>query len=839
MSRFLEASPLTALTNALFGFATRAFAGGLTTVPALIAWPGYALATIVVMMVSGMVSPISTTGFDSSNALGIIIASIVVLSLLLGSASLLRRWTTSHWGIEAGALGGVFSLIGETSRGLRRTLIFAAGTVLVSAIISGLAPNFRSFTAGVVYIAVIVIAAMLAIIITLAGRPHRGTAGVPMSVEDPLFIALSAVFGQRDNGWVAGRVEVYEGSQILISPPSASGTWLANLTANVALHLPSWEVREASAARVVLVPLSAETRENRELVASSAGLVTSVFPVPASIGTGKTMALKDTYDDLTQRGDLERSIQQREGSDFTVSGFPLGRWMGSDGVRQGRVEVGLREAQPRFFDAQEWTVVPTAKSDALEAIAAREGRTLVEFVPAAGRAVVARLDPWTALIRQSFARAIKVPEHEVSVRLEWAVDAEDGSGRIDSLALSCSSKPLSDDLLAALLELVPGPSRGWKTSVEALTGEAVMTYGKPPHLRELVPAREVLLNAIDPTAWYEIPFGMDPNGATVSLNLKAGPHSVVVGGTGAGKTVAVRAMLASAISRGFDVLAVDPIKKTAGLQPFGPFSRGMFKKDDDGFVEAAAALTAVYAEVRRRVNLIDAVDGENWLDIPEATRPKPLLVFIDEYASLGAAETKPLDSKSDAFKEWAVLTTAKETIKSMVGKMAREARSAGVHLVIGLQRADTTFIPGSVRENLGTVIHMIPPASPPSADSLKMLFNDQTAAAVEQMHLFESGAPGLALAVVDGGKVGAFRTAFLDKTEIEPYLVSIGAPLRTSILDEPEEASAPLKPRVVLPKPDQSVFNIWDAEHAAEATPPAPATSPAPLRPPGAPGALK
>lgn len=864
MSKFLEASPLTALTNAIIGFVTRAFAGGLTTVPALVAWPGYALATIVIMMVSGMTSPISTTGFDSSNALGIIIAALVVLSLLLGSASLLRRWTTSHWGIETGALGGVFRLIGEANVGLRRTLIFTAGTVLGAAIISALAPNFRSFTAGVVYIAVLVIAAMLAIIITLAGRPHRGTAGVPMSVEDPLFTSLSAIFGQRNNDWIPGRVEVYENSQITVTPPSASGTWLANLTANVALHLSDWEIREASAAQVVLVPLSAATRENRELVASSAGLVTSVFPVPASIGTGKTMALKNTYDDLTDRHELERSIQQREGSDFTVSGFPLGHWTGSDGVRQGRVEVGGKKAQPSFFDAQEWTIVPTAKADALEAIAAREGRTLVEYVPAAGRAVVARLDPWTAKVRHRFAQELKIHDSEIHIRLDWTVDESSGGGRLDSVNILGCSKPLSDELVAKLMALVPEVSSGWTSTVDTLHGTATMTFGVARSLPSSASLFKVAEsgNRNDP---FTLPIGLSPAGDVINVNLRNGPHCLFVGPTGSGKSTLLKQYIGSALLRGFDVRFVDSAKGGVDFDDLEPY----FSASAYSVRDAAKVISTTYVEVLRRKKLLKTHGVGFWFDLPDdvkrANRVVPIALVMDEYGDALKSKKPSAPRGTPLYAAQEDEESLKGTIRALSEKLATQARFVGIHLVVGIQTPSAEILGGEFRGNLTTTMQLMKPGTLPRPEHVRMVFSGGQADDVETVltRYDDKATKGIGAIAVDGIGVEAIRVGFtgdsipdyLDERGYKPvqkvgllavddalqYIVDEGGDDEQATVSVAEmmaglggatKATAGPK-RVVLPAPDQSVFNLWDAERAAESAPPAP------LRPPGAPGALK
>ena len=146
--------------------------------------------------------------------------------------------------------------------------------------------------------------------------------------------------------------------------------------------------------------------------------------------------------------------------------------------------------------------------------------------------------------------------------------------------------------------------------------------------------------------------------ATVHLDLRAdGPHALVAGTTGAGKSELLRTLVASlALHHGPDrctFLLVD----YKGGAAFGPLDAlphvvGTVTDLDEGL--AARALTALRAEVRRRER--HAADG--W-DAPPA-----LVVVVDEFAALSRELPQFVDGLVD---------------------VAQRGRSLGVHLVLATQ----------------------------------------------------------------------------------------------------------------------------------------------------------
>lgn len=244
---------------------------------------------------------------------------------------------------------------------------------------------------------------------------------------------------------------------------------------------------------------------------------------------------------------------------------------------------------------------------------------------------------------------------------------------------------LRTEVDAGWLEVRPGATAA---SVELLTAaENPMPYPAPmdwPALREQQPSR--------------IPFGTSVEGTVVSLDLDFDPHLLVVGGTGTGKSITLLGILTAFLLSGTDCLVADPVKGGADFAPVLPWLRAFCgDRPDvlDNYLEAAALLDWVAEEKDRRKALNARHGVGSYLDLPEPIRPRRMLLLIDEFTSLVETEraTKPTGDESpellQALEEARQLAQAKATIGARVGQLAREARSAGIHLLLAGQKLDS------------------------------------------------------------------------------------------------------------------------------------------------------
>jgi len=175
------------------------------------------------------------------------------------------------------------------------------------------------------------------------------------------------------------------------------------------------------------------------------------------------------------------------------------------------------------------------------------------------------------------------------------------------------------------------------------------------------------------------PIGLGPDG-TFSLDLVAdGPHALIGGTSGAGKSELLQTMVASLVATHpptrLNLLFVD-YKGGASSTVFRdvPHTVGYVTNLDAGL--SLRALTSLRAELERRMRLLEgrAKDLAEMLEKHPDDAPPSLVILVDEFATL-----------------------VKEIPDFVAGivDIAQRGRSLGIHLVLATQRPS-----GSVNENI-------------------------------------------------------------------------------------------------------------------------------------------
>jgi S-DNA-T family DNA segregation ATPase FtsK/SpoIIIE len=183
-----------------------------------------------------------------------------------------------------------------------------------------------------------------------------------------------------------------------------------------------------------------------------------------------------------------------------------------------------------------------------------------------------------------------------------------------------------------------------------------------------------------------IPVGLDPNGLPVDLDLKEsaeggmGPHGLVIGATGSGKSELLRTLViglaATHSSQTLNFVLVDfkGGATFAGLSTL-PHTSAVITNLEDDLAMVDRMREALQGELIRRQELLKAAgnyasarDYERAREAGAPLDPLPtLLVFIDEFSEL-------LSSKPDFIEVFV-----------MIGRLGR---SLGVHLLLASQRLD-------------------------------------------------------------------------------------------------------------------------------------------------------
>ncbi|WP_104179085.1 FtsK/SpoIIIE domain-containing protein [Arthrobacter sp. B0490] len=227
----------------------------------------------------------------------------------------------------------------------------------------------------------------------------------------------------------------------------------------------------------------------------------------------------------------------------------------------------------------------------------------------------------------------------------------------------------------------PGPGDGSDvpSSVSLWSGQS-----GPDTLASSVPGRWAAADARRPTAFV----GRSAAGPVAIDLVRDGPHLLVAGTTGSGKSEFLRTLvLGLALDqppRHLSLLLID-YKGGSGLGALAALPHCVGSLTDLSPESTARALTSLRAELRRR-ELLCAGHGARDLDglrrISPATCPARLVVVIDEFRVLGDA----------------VPTAVPDLMR-----IAALGRSLGVHLVLATQRVQGAVTP-ELRANITTSV---------------------------------------------------------------------------------------------------------------------------------------
>lgn len=190
-----------------------------------------------------------------------------------------------------------------------------------------------------------------------------------------------------------------------------------------------------------------------------------------------------------------------------------------------------------------------------------------------------------------------------------------------------------------------------------------------------------------------IVIGQRHGGTPLALDVRRTPHVLLAGATGSGKGGAIRSALAGALEGGWHAIVIDP--KESGeyrwLEQLGvPVVSNI--------VEQVDALREIDEVRQRRQALTKAFGADTWHQLPANTRRgwQPVLVVIDEAADL----LVQVKGKSEPDREHATL---QQEAARLTAQLARKGRSAGIHLILAIQRPDTAQLGdqgGALRNNV-------------------------------------------------------------------------------------------------------------------------------------------
>jgi S-DNA-T family DNA segregation ATPase FtsK/SpoIIIE len=248
---------------------------------------------------------------------------------------------------------------------------------------------------------------------------------------------------------------------------------------------------------------------------------------------------------------------------------------------------------------------------------------------------------------------------------------------------------LCDDLCLAL--------KAESILIERMAGKSTVGIQVPNRQREIIWLRENIESQefMGSKSKMTIAMGKDINGRIVTADLAGMPHLLIAGSTGAGKSVAINAMIMSILYKATPdqvrLILVDPKRLELGNYEGVPHLHTPIITEPK---LAANALRNAVREMERRLKLLAAkgvrnIDQYNRLfdqsDTPSLfdegdEKPLPFIVIIiDELADL-----MMLDSSN---------------VEESITRLAQMARAVGIHLVLATQRPSVDVITGLIKAN--------------------------------------------------------------------------------------------------------------------------------------------
>ena len=247
--------------------------------------------------------------------------------------------------------------------------------------------------------------------------------------------------------------------------------------------------------------------------------------------------------------------------------------------------------------------------------------------------------------------------------------------------------------------------------VDVIPGKSVIGIEIPNENRELVALSEILNSREyeEMKSHLTLGLGKDISGKPVVTDLGRMPHLLVAGTTGAGKSVALNAMILSllykATAKDVRIIMIDPKMLELSVYEGIPHLLAPVVTD---MKEAANALRWCVAEMERRYRLMSALGVRNITGfnrkIAEAAdmgQPivDPIYKPISEEDEARLLEELPfivviVDELAD------MMMTVGKKVEELIARLAQKARASGIHLILATQRPSVDVITGLIKANI-------------------------------------------------------------------------------------------------------------------------------------------
>ncbi|HUO81241.1 MAG TPA: DNA translocase FtsK 4TM domain-containing protein [Gammaproteobacteria bacterium] len=253
--------------------------------------------------------------------------------------------------------------------------------------------------------------------------------------------------------------------------------------------------------------------------------------------------------------------------------------------------------------------------------------------------------------------------------------------------------------------------------VDVIPGKSVVGLEIPNETRELVTLGETLRSKTydQLSSPLALALGKDIGGHPVVADLARMPHLLIAGTTGAGKSVALNAMVLSLLYKSTNehvrMIMIDP--KMLELSVYEGIPH-LFTPVVTDMKEAANALRWCVAEMERRYRLMATLGVRNiggynrkvkdahmrGVPLPDPFwQPPPLIDDEAEAAERPVLHPLPfvvviIDELAD------LMMIVGKKVEELIARLAQKARASGIHMIIATQRPSVDVITGLIKANI-------------------------------------------------------------------------------------------------------------------------------------------
>ncbi len=225
--------------------------------------------------------------------------------------------------------------------------------------------------------------------------------------------------------------------------------------------------------------------------------------------------------------------------------------------------------------------------------------------------------------------------------------------------------------------------------VGSIPGKAALGIEIPNPVRKTVFLRDILLAGEyrDSDSLLSLALGFDVVGRPVISDLARMPHLLIAGATGAGKSVAINAFIASILFKATPedvrLLMIDP--KRIELSVYEGIPHLLHPVVVEPKMASRALLWAV-REMERRYRLLEELrvkSFDSYNQVAEEKLPY-VVIIVDELADL--------------------MMVASKDVETSIARLAQMARAAGMHIILATQRPSVDVLTGLIKANFPTRI---------------------------------------------------------------------------------------------------------------------------------------